>query len=164
MAGEGIRDYLDKSYIAGLIDGEGTPQIVKHNDISLFYEPRVELSNTILEMCQLIQRRYGGHIKVADESAPKYKVQWKPIYRWHIGGEKVIEVLSDLLPYIRFKKEQTETVIACARYQRDTRAKSKRMKMSLPRGHKSIKLYTDEDLQVMEQYYQRVKKLNTRGR
>jgi len=103
---------LDKAYLAGFIDGEGTVTAVFRLTASSRREAvhcRLSIPNTSLEILEWIQERFGGvmHYK---NSLPK-KANFKKVYSLYWGGEKCYPVLRDVLPYLKIKHRQAEILL-----------------------------------------------------
>lgn len=106
------------SYLAGIMDGEGTIRISYSFTEKL--RKRTKIANpqyfaslscgmTNKQVISLLHSTFGGGMYEERESVPNRK----PIYRWVItGNRKVPPILASLLPYLVVKKEQAQTVLS----------------------------------------------------
>lgn len=104
---------VDKAYIAGFCDGEGTIGLRtghSHDGRTPSYTLRVRISNTNKDILLWIQAVTGcGHIhccKQIKDYKPKFEIAW--------SGKIAAEILIQLYPYIRIKKIQAEIGIRFA--------------------------------------------------
>lgn len=96
------------SYVAGLLDGEGTITITKRQPYVRLKErnPRfwglISIANTNLLVLRLIQSRYGGKVyrKHGGCHHPVYAVEWKE--------RTALSLLRILSPFIRIKRPQAQ--------------------------------------------------------
>lgn len=97
------------AYIAGFIDGEGCISLAKRGK---YITPSLQISNTDYDILEWIGGFYG--LKVYDKIADRRPTR-KPSYRLAVFGDKAIQILKDILPYLRVKKEQAEVVLGLNR-------------------------------------------------
>ena len=95
---------IEKSYIAGIIDGEGSVGVRK---IVKSILPRVQVGNTNFKLIKFLNDKCGGSIYSVK---PKYK-RWKSSWIWSLTGDKAIEFLIQIKSYLLLKKEQSDLVI-----------------------------------------------------
>lgn len=96
---------LDWSYLAGLIDGEGSIRIEKSGGHKYPGTPTVCVTNSNPTLIMWVYSKFGGHL-YKKKSKGKYQVVWD-IY-WL--GKRAEEVLQGVYPYLTAKKEQTKLV------------------------------------------------------
>lgn len=92
------------TYIAGLLDGEGSIGIMKHNreTPSPQYFLRVVICNTNKKVLELVQQTLGvGSITVNNRRR-------RALYTWTATSGKAMFILERLLPYLIIKKEQAQ--------------------------------------------------------
>ena len=95
------------AYLAGLVDGEGCISI-KHNIRNNNYFPWVAVGMTQKEGIDLLVEMFGGTIREDLTSNRK-----STMYRWERNKrEDVVNVLQQLLPYLRVKKALAVSVLA----------------------------------------------------
>jgi len=103
------------SYLAGIIDGEGSISIeiqsksIRHNRKCDYYSLRLLVVNTNLTLLKWIQSNFGGTIR-ARKSLPNRR----QCYRWNLFSHKAAEVLSACEPYMIVKKAHVEVFIKFA--------------------------------------------------
>jgi len=108
----------DLIYIAGLFDGEGS--------ISLFWQKRpdvarvrtvrasISIGNTDRSIIEYLHQCLGGNFHSVKRSNPN----WKPVYLWTASTNQAVEIIKELLPYLRIKKKQAELLIEYQQYKR----------------------------------------------
>jgi hypothetical protein len=96
---------ITAEYIAGLFDGEGSICCL-HN---VSGTPRVQLNVTNTNREVLVDlKEFFGFGTMANSSA----FGTRPCYQWQLAGApKVIEVLTELLPYLRVKEKQAKIAV-----------------------------------------------------
>lgn len=97
---------IDKAYLAGFLDGEGSIVIDKHDNIRV-PSIRVTVSNTyrpVLEELQQIWKGYISDKKPAREG-------WKPRSDLVWAARTAAEILQELEPYLRIKREQCQLAL-----------------------------------------------------
>jgi len=103
------------SYIAGIIDGEGSIRINKsftprtiavHRVKSPVYNAQINLGMVDKEIPDLLKDTFGGNVR--EERVPGMRSIW----RYSLTGRnQLIDVLNNLLPYLRIKRKHAEVVI-----------------------------------------------------
>ena len=146
-----------RSYIAGLIDGEGCLTIIKHSDSrnrnnpTITYSPTIVISMTDRMPLDFIQKIYGGAVTLVKKSKDKTKSHYKPMFRYVIDSHnKCLTLLNDILPYLLVKEKQAKILVALIKYRKSLPTKALRIKEHLV-GRK--------DNGFLEQ----IRKLNHRG-
>ena len=95
-----IPPLLALSYMAGIIDGEGS-----------IYHNRADFSNTSFKVMEWAKNTFGGDIYVIAIPG-KTKKCTKKCYRWSLSGIKNIYLfLKAIFPYLIVKKERAAEVI-----------------------------------------------------
>lgn len=102
------------SYLAGIIDGEGTIFIQKKLDKrveteSWTYWPRVQVCNTNEAVMQWIHQIFGGLLYKKERS--HLKRNWKCQFEWYTKPSLIDELLPLLIPYLIIKKPQAEIMM-----------------------------------------------------
>lgn len=109
------REAVEVAYIAGLIDGEGTIRIQKHQqgDWNPKYCPTITFTNTNIDSVKLVQDFFRGRREIREHvGGTKAFHSNKVCYRAHRGGRiAVANILMQLLPYLRIKKKQAELIL-----------------------------------------------------
>ena len=95
---------LDKNYIAGIVDGEGSIEIHKQKGrqrVLYNYNVRVRISNTCRDLLLLVQTEYGG---VISQRLPR--LNRRKDYQLEISSHYALRLIRDILPFLVIKKEQ----------------------------------------------------------
>ena len=101
---------LDKAYLAGLIDGEGSIIIRRNNGngngrgLSLIVQVALA-SKPVLDWAKSL---YGGQVYTYRD---KRNENWKPISHWHIGSREALALLLDTQSYMKVKGEEASVAI-----------------------------------------------------
>lgn len=96
----------EAAYLAGFIDGEGCIHTNRHS--KAIPTIMINIVNTDKETLQWIANLLG--CKVYPKA--RGKVGWKPSYVVHIGTKKCREVLPQLIPYLRVKRQHAAIALA----------------------------------------------------
>jgi hypothetical protein len=128
---------IDKKYIAGFIDGEGSIALYKHKDIRVkkgyTLHPMFDIVNTNLEVLKAINNLVNGKIKYKTK-----QIGCKQVYLIQLQDYKQIKsILEILLPYLIVKKKQAELMIEFC----NSRLKSNGKKYS-ERDYKIVDLFS----------------------
>ena len=103
---------LQDSYLAGLIDGEGTVCLFKSKTIDKgCITPRVRpilaIYNSHSGVLAWVFERYGGRM----DPVKRAKIDHKPCYVWVTGYQHAARILRRCMPYLIIKKEQARLFI-----------------------------------------------------
>jgi hypothetical protein len=95
-------------YLAGFFDGEGCITVQTRRTGA--FSPMAFLTNSHLPTLVEIQESFGGSLRACGPW-PNKTTQQLTIYRlaWH--GKAALELLQQLLPYLRAKREQADFLI-----------------------------------------------------
>ncbi len=125
---------IEKGYIAGLIDGEGTVTLLKDRADQKFRYPVIEMSSTTLAMLEKFKElANGGTIS----KHKVYKVTHKQSWQYKVQGNKVIALLEEVKDYLLEPKKKARAELICSTYKSVT-----------PRNGK----YSEEMLQKKKQF------------
>jgi len=161
-----MESYL--SYLAGILDGEGSIMVKKttyrrrserwRDMISPEYFARVSVKNANEEVIGLFEENFGGR-KWQDKRPYPSKGGFrtnKRMWCYESTCRQATNLVERLLPYLRIKKPQAEKII-------ELREAKKRARVS-PRKKDETgfhgKPYRDETVAEFERIYQEVKRLN----
>lgn len=100
---------VDKSYLAGIMDGEGTITVWKSDR----YDHRVLCVAVVMtkrHAVDMLHVEYGGCLKLYASKKPEWADKW----RWQVKSRKAQRVLEELLPYLRVKRTQALLGVALA--------------------------------------------------
>lgn len=116
---------IELSYIAGMVDGDGTINITKSikkrkckckmNIKEHIYEhkyPRLRITNTDLNLLNWIKKKLNvGHIYENNRKTPSFNK--KQLYSYNISKTKdVIEIIKKIYPYLIVKKKNAERILS----------------------------------------------------
>lgn len=142
------REAVLLAYLAGIIDGEGSIGITKVTPkryTNPRYTARIMLANVNKEVMELFANTFGGTI--SEERVPNRQL----IYRWRkVGNPITKEVLTKLYPYLIIKKPQATAVLE---FLNTVKATGFQRNQGVP----------IEELQRREDFYLKLKELNTVG-
>ena len=145
-----IKEETDRSWLAGIIDGEGCIGISRSypKDKSQYYSPYLRVKMNDREVIENIVRitKSGKVIKEKDYS--KDGIKRKQQYGWRVDGKMACKIISDCYKYLIAKRNQTK--IAC--YLGDKQEKNNKMG----------KFLSEEELKEREYLFELIKKYNQR--
>jgi len=101
---ENCRKIAKLSYLAGIVDGEGTIMIQRYKDGG-GYGLILSIGNSNFEVLQWIQERYGGNIVGPTHVNEGNR---KPMYTWALYGENARRLIKKLIGTLIIKKLQAE--------------------------------------------------------
>lgn len=93
------------AWAAGFIDAEGSVGIVRRNRTYLLV--RLMAHNSAIKPLQVLKEFFGGNVYTSN---PR-RLQWKPMHRWEINGEKARLAIERLLPFLIVKRERAELAV-----------------------------------------------------
>lgn len=97
---------LEYAYLAGIVDGEGTITITKHQQHlrpTFQFKPMIIVSNTNRPLIEYLCRSFGGSKIFSHRRRPGHRDQWC----WRLMSLKAIEgVLDRILPHLIVKRPQ----------------------------------------------------------
>lgn len=95
-----IPNEIELSYLAGIVDGEGSIGFIKE------IRATISIYNTDENLMKWIVEKVGGVAK------PRGKNGRKPCFHWHLNSARNVYLLCiKLLPFLIIKKEKAEKVI-----------------------------------------------------
>lgn len=137
------KNIVDLAWLAGIIDGEGSIFVMKQSR-----KDRDRTFNYILRISVQSSDRFMAFecMKITGEGAtmdtPTQKENQSNTYKWQVSGRKAAQLLEELLPFLRVKKDQAEAAI---QFQRTTKKHWRNM--------------TSEDYKNQEDFYYKLKEL-----
>jgi len=133
-----LRDLMFRSYLAGIMDGEGSFCIKKNGKT---FRGQAGLMMTDKEIIELIAKKFNKHVTVWKSKNKKRKI----VYSIYWNSEDLINFIDYVLPFLIVKKEVAEFV-------RDFEIwKHKR---------ESGRRWTEDELKYGNEAYLKSKKLN----
>lgn len=138
------------AYAAGFVDGEGCITINRGQPnkyhMSLDHNARVFVTNTNLQVLNLLQENYGGTIYRLRSKSERGK-GWKSCYVWNLGVKNLVGFLKAILPYLVVKQQQA---LLALEFMAARKVMPHVLGVHLP----------DEEITKREDYYQKMQKLN----
>ena len=115
-----IYNPLKLAYLAGIVDGEGSICIYRVNPAKYnrYQNPSfrgvLNISNTKKELFDWIEKQFSNLNKSKKHRRSIFKKnstheRW--IYEWVVQGHRVIDICTQILPYLVIKKRQAELMI-----------------------------------------------------
>jgi len=153
------------AWTAGVIDGEGTIQIVGHTRTKKekfthgSFQLRILVSNTRVEMIKMLIEFWGGNICVPKRN--KESSVWATSYRWTVLAKRACNLLERCLPYFVIKRKQAELAIE---FQNRINQRKGYVVLSRRTGiGKSVNLL-DEEVVTRQKLQLEIRKLNQKGK
>lgn len=100
---------LEKGYIAGIIDGEGSICLTKSGK---WRHPTIQISSTTYEMLEYVQSIIGGTISKKTENG----VNCKQAYAYKIDYQRAIQVLQEIVEYLHEPKKKARAMWIVQKY------------------------------------------------
>jgi hypothetical protein len=96
---------VEKAYIAGIVDGEGTVTLAKHhkNETPV---PYVSVANNNLELLEWIRSKADGWITAKRKNKPHHHAS----YAWYIRQDRALRFLNEIKKYLIVKKPQADLI------------------------------------------------------
>ena len=160
-----ILSEVEKSWIAGFIDGEGCINLSPTRNI---FQVRVMIVNANLEVLEWIKSIYGGWIYHRE---PRF-IGWKPCHQYTVCSRKAMKLLKDVGKYLKVKQKQYkialdyEKTINLPRKSRVITINNitERNKITGQIIHNKVKIIPNPKiLEIRQQLRQNLKQLNRRG-
>ena len=157
---------MNIAYVAGLFDGDGSVWICKQKTTTHYparFQMYINVVNTNKEICEILQRKFGGTLRATDY--PKHK--WKTRYGWYCASQKAKALLKSILPHLIIKKERVELAL---KFQKRKSNKKTKILAVLKRDWHGRITKTRGWIRKPEQYefelacYEKMRKLNWRGK
>jgi hypothetical protein len=99
-------DELEKAYLAGIVDGEGTVTLMRHRK-NQTPTPNVSVANNNRELLEWIKSKAQGMIL----SKKKRKPHHNDSYTWCVRQDRAIRFLESIRKYLIIKKPQADLII-----------------------------------------------------
>ena len=97
------------SYIAGILDGEGSIELKMQRKGTL--DLTVHIFNSDWPLFEWIETHFGGKTYDIHRRARTEKPQWKPVYNWNIGGQRGRDFLLSVSPNLLIKRPQADLAV-----------------------------------------------------
>lgn len=95
---------MDKHYLAGFFDGEGSISLIKNKEKSgkVGFQLVIHLSNTNLKILEKYKELFGGSIYITKRLTERHK----QAYYWTARSKTALMFLEKIKPYLFIKKRQ----------------------------------------------------------
>lgn len=114
-----INEHL--TYMAGIVDGEGTITLTPTSS-SKFRTPCLSVSNSELALLEPFLV-FGGRIMRKKKNCGH--PNWKVIYEYRIRGDKALEAVGHLYPYLRHPEKIRRASMLLTTYKNTTKRNGK---------------------------------------
>lgn len=152
----------DLAYCAGVIDSDGTIGVkmstyaMRHgNGGQPNYSERICVKQVEPQAVDLLTSLFGGSRYISKPSAKKGRA----LFSWQVTDQQAASALRAILPFLRIKRPQAEN---CLRL-REIKEESKRVRVSLGRGHVGSARRTQEHGDAMAETARVARLLNRVG-
>lgn len=98
---------IEKAYVAGIIDGEGTVTLAKHKSNAL-PSPEISIANNDIKLLLWVQNKVNGGVIV---NKKKRKQHHHDSYTWTIRYDKAMRLLDDIRDYLIVKKQHADLIL-----------------------------------------------------
>lgn len=96
------------SYLAGIIDGEGTITLGSGRSSTGFRIVEVSVANTHKGLIDWLQEEFGGSVRLRRGR----KAHYKPLYEWRLRGEEAVSLIRKVRRYLRIKRPRADLICA----------------------------------------------------
>ena len=118
------------SYLAGIIDGEGTITTTKSSGSIGGLTPLVSVANTDKKLIDWLKENIGGNVTA---SQPKNK-NWKLKYRWYLYSVLDVSIIIKMIfPYLIIKKKNAHRVLTFCNWRLKLSKESRKKPIVYPR-------------------------------
>ena len=107
---------LEKGYIAGLIDGQGSICLTKEAKEREFKYPNIELTSTTFEIVSYLKDKLGGTISKRKNT----NVNWKTAWKWMLRTNATIQLLEEIQNYLLVPEKQYKAKLITSKYKKIT--------------------------------------------
>lgn len=142
---------LEKAYLAGIIDGEGSIGVCQQKRGTRSAYVRLLVTGTDKNLLEWLMKNFDGNFYWK----PKENENWKPEFIWRVSGKKAIIIIKEVLPFLVIKKKQASVALAIERI----RGNSKTISLGYRKGWS----YVPNTLRIIALLHSRMKALNRRG-
>lgn len=104
-------------YLAGLIDGEGCLTFSKDNGR---YRPQLRLTSIYKPVLDWVKMLFGGNYYEIHRKYPPYS---KTSYDWVLSTNQAIDLVKNLLPYLKIKRKEAKVFISFYKVDKETSKK-----------------------------------------
>jgi hypothetical protein len=106
---------MDDSYVAGLIDADGSIIISKtigtnKASVSPWYRLIVQVTNVYRPVLEMLEQEYGGWVLDKPLTIGSFFTR-RLHYNWSIGSDPAVRLLERIKPHLIIKRSQAELAI-----------------------------------------------------
>lgn len=158
---------LEKAYLAGVMDSDGWFTIkrdtyamrVRGDAGCPIFQERLGIKQVTPQAIDMLYKEFGGYRRIEKPSTRR----GKPLYAWSVVCQKAVDVVYDLLPYLRIKRPQAETLLALHKFKMQPR-QGHRISTHLDRWGNMTDfrqaVLSQEQILEREALYEQIKSLN----
>lgn len=109
---------VELSYAAGFVDADGSISVVVggHSKTNVvYYRLLIQVTGRNPIVPRWLASKFGGFVTIDKKNQHGVDRRY---YHWSILGSKAAQFLSEIMPYLRIKKEQAELGIEFQGYKR----------------------------------------------
>lgn len=106
---------LEKGYIAGIIDGEGSVVLTRFH-ANEHRSPAITVSSTTREILDFLKEKCGGTIS----TKKKYQEHHKDSWMWTLRRDKAIELLNQVQDYLLVPAKYQRAHLITSEYKKVT--------------------------------------------
>lgn len=106
---------IEKGYLAGLIDGEGSVMLMA-TGAGKYKVPQVSVASTDYEIMSFLKEHLGGTIS----KKPTYAEHHKDSWTWKVTHNKAIELLKIIEPFMLIPKKKKRARLIIEKYKEVT--------------------------------------------
>ena len=108
---------IDKAYLAGIIDGEGSIMLTSFNKLKL-PAPSVSISSTSLELLEWIKFKVGTGVISSKKNYNPDKHQ--DAYSYAIRYNSALELIFEIEPYLQIREKKQRAKLILSNYKKIT--------------------------------------------
>ena len=131
---------LDKAYLAGVVDSEGSIMLTNRSGLSVQVQI-TQVNEPWLETLRAIFGK-GRIIKVQNRNT-----EWSDKWVWYLAGKNAVELLQACLPYMKLKGAEAELVIEayanCGSMGRNEKEETVRLIKMLKHSRRGLSVATE---------------------
>ena len=149
-----ISSTLDMVWLAAVVDGEGWIGIRERSKNKGYYYSLLEITNTNLEFLNKVVS-ITGMSRIYSKKRKNKK--WKDTFRWILEGDRVVDILTQIIPFLIIKRKQAELAILL----QNTNKQYGELKRTDGKGGT---LLSEREKEYRKSLYLQIRELNKKGR